>query len=115
MTIVETPFAWPMGQGDTLPALTGTLIGSNGVAVDLTYAISVVFNMASRDGRKVVTDGTVTVLDAMAGRVEYAWQAGDTDIAGDFTYSFTATFPSGTLTFTNAAPKGIVRISPRVP
>ncbi len=113
-TLIDAPFAWPMGQNDTLPTLTGTLVDNNGVPVDLTFAISVTFSMSSRDGRKVIVDAPVTILAPSAGRVEYVWLTGDTANAGDYTFDFVVTFPSGRLTFTNVNTKGIIRIAPGV-
>lgn len=79
-------------KGDRLPVLSATL-KSGGSAIDLTGA-GVVFRMTS--GATTVT-GTCTIVDATAGRVEYPWASGDTDVAGQYRGEFVITHSDGKL------------------
>ncbi len=73
-------------KGDTAPPLRVFLRQKDGTAIGLGTA-TVVFHMG--DGK--VASGSVTKLDASAGKVEYAWQAADTDTAGEFKSEFEIT------------------------
>ena len=70
-------------RGDTRTAIRATLIGPDGVPVDLSSATRVRWLMA--DGRReTVMDREAEVTDAAAGRVLVTFEPGDTDRAGLF-------------------------------
>lgn len=79
-------------QGDRLPVMAATLTTSDGSAIDLTAA-TVNFIYQASDGltAAVVGAGTVTITDATAGEVEYAWSAADAALdAGTYNAEFEA-------------------------
>lgn len=73
-------------RGDTSPALRFALFPAT---VDLTGA-SVVFNMRGR-----ITRASAAIVTTSPPVVEYAWAAGDTDLAGTRPAEFEVTFPGG--------------------
>lgn len=86
-------------QDDTSPALVATLVDEDQVAIDLTSATGVAFHMIDPGTTTPkVNGGSVTVLDAPNGRVSYAWQATDTDTAGDYDGEFEVTWTGGSKT-----------------
>ena len=74
-------------QGDLEPELSVTLIGADGAPADLTTASSVRLRFATTAGVELWVR-EAEVVDAPTGRVAYAWQAGDTDVAGSFYAEF---------------------------
>lgn len=88
-------------KGDRLPSLTSQFLVDD-VAVDLTGG-TVVFDMwASSTGTQAITDGSVTVTDAVNGRVRYDWTASDATLdAGVYVASFAATLTGKVLTAPN--------------
>ena len=94
-------------QNDTGPALIATLVDEDGVVVDLTGVAdaSVRFHMIdpSTATEKVDNNANTSVLaPATGGRVQYLWQAVDTDIAALFDGEIQVTFPGGQIiTFPN--------------
>jgi hypothetical protein len=70
---------------DTKVALAATLTRPDGTAVDLT-GLTVKFKMVARNNTVKVaeTAANVTVTDAAAGAVEYAFQSADVDTAGRY-------------------------------
>lgn len=75
-------------KGDLLPRIKATLKYSTGNAIDLSGA-TVRFRMwraATPDA--LVVDGVATIVDATAGKVEYAFASGDTDATGQFEASW---------------------------
>lgn len=87
-----------MTQGDTAPALAATFTSDadGTVPVDLTGA-TVVFWMRAVDGTVLVDDASVTVTDASAGTVSYAWASGDTGTVGRHAARFKVTYSDGTV------------------
>ncbi len=73
-------------KGDTAPPLRVFLRQRDGSPITLDTAV-VKFHM--NNGK--VASGTVTILDADLGKVEYSWQAADTDTAGSFSGEFEIT------------------------
>ena len=95
-------------QGDTGPPVDDTL-KSDDSADDLTGA-TVAFSLWQSDGTVVVDEDTsnVTVEDAAAGDVEYAFSGTDLDSAGLHFYEWTVTFSDGTeLTYPNTEADGV--------
>jgi len=70
---------------DTRPPLSGTLYDAQGLPVNLTGA-TLTLDMRRRFARVPlkISGAAVTVLDALAGTFQYAWQAGDTDEPGEY-------------------------------
>lgn len=87
-----------MKQGDTLPTLQAQLVNADGSNPNVTGS-TITFRMAATAHEPIIDDGAATVVDGPNGIVEYAWQAGDTDAAGQFKGEFsvdgTRTYPSG--------------------
>jgi len=85
-------------KGDTSPALTATLIDTDGEPAALTLAENVEFhlNIPYEDG-KISSDLTenVSILDAAEGRVQYDWQEGDTDEPGQREAEFVVEYDNG--------------------
>lgn len=93
--------------GDTAPAITATLKDGDGNPADL-QAADVVFRLRSIRGTEPVIDAPAENLqsgdgsDGSKGKVQYEWQAGDTDVAGGFYAEWPVTFSGGEIeTFRN--------------
>ena len=87
--------------GDRLPALARILNDANGV-IDLTGA-TVTFSMRDRASDSVkVNKSSVTVVNATAGSVSYAWASGDLDTEGHYDAEFEITSSGLVLTVPNA-------------
>lgn len=102
-------------QGDTGPSIKAILKGFDGIAQDLTGA-QVRFNLVNAANSKDVRidHGVVDITTAVNGEVEYVWEAGDTDIAGEYYGEFEATLADNTiLTFPNRKPI-LVHIIPQL-
>lgn len=65
-------------RGDTRPALTRQL-RRNGDPIDLSDADDVVLYVDDNDGG-LLLDASMTIVDAEAGRVRYAWASDDLDV-----------------------------------
>lgn len=89
-------------QNDTRPAIRATLKDADELPVDLTAA-TVEFHMRVYPaGTTKISAGSVVVLDAAKGDVEYRWVAADTDTADTFEAEYEVTFSDGTIqTFPN--------------
>lgn len=84
--------------GATNPALTATLQDASG-AVDLSTSTAKTVDLTLADGTSVRTAAAVSfVTDGTDGRVTYAWQEGDTDVAGELRCEFNITWGDGTIT-----------------
>ena len=95
------PAVTKIKRNDTAPAFTATLRDAAGVAVNLTGA-TVRFLMRNPRTRTLKVAAAMTILDATAGRVSYAWQTGDTDEAATYQVEVEVTFGDGTIeTFPN--------------
>ncbi len=94
-------------EGDTGPTLVATLVDEDGVVVDLTGVAdtSVRFHMIDpSSATEKVDDNTNTSVLAPPtdGKVQYDWQADDTDTPGLFDGEIQVTFPGGQIiTFPN--------------
>lgn len=106
MTATAQDFDFQIGRGDTLFPFDAVLRDANGDPIDLSLATRVDFHLGRRRGQgealaALAVDAEAQVLDAPAGLVRYAWQDGDTDVAGRFLADWMVTFPSGRLTVPN--------------
>jgi hypothetical protein len=80
-------------QGDTLPILTETIKGPNGVAVDLTGA-TVKFHLW-RPGEAAKVNAAGSVYDASGGIVKYSWGTTDLNTPGLYNAEWEITFIGG--------------------
>ncbi len=88
-------------KGDLLPVLEGHLQNSDTTPVDLTGAtVSIRF---SKPGGSVVT-ASAAIINAVGGIVQYAWQSGDTNTAGNLLVVFIVTRSGLPQTYPTAAP-----------
>ena len=69
--------------GDTAPSFSGTA-SVGGVALDLTTATSVRFQMRPVGVFAFAVDAAATIVTAATGSVRYDWVAGDLSDAGDY-------------------------------
>lgn len=82
-----------MKRGDTYPPVLATFVDPlSGVPIDLSTA-TVVFNARQVRGQAVLERRPVQVFDPAAGRVQYVWEEGDTDVAGHYLCEFEMTLP----------------------
>jgi len=95
-------------RGDRLPNLQATLKNEDGSIADLTGA-NVRFNMFPVGSVVAKVNSGASIEGAPTnGNVYYSWQAGDTDICGEFYGEFEVEFNSGLKeTFPN---KGYIKI-----
>jgi len=106
-------------QGDRRPYLKGQLVtldedGEVEGPQDLTGA-TVVFTMKNpKTGVVIIEEGPTTVLDIANGNVQYEWQEGDTDLAGDFLGEFEATFGDEAETYPNGKLGFKIKITPQL-
>jgi hypothetical protein len=89
-------------QGDTLPRIKATLKDATGATINLGGGALVRFRMRAQRGGALKVDQPATITDAAAGQVEYAWQAADTDTAGDYLAEWRVTFGSDRQTHPNS-------------
>lgn len=69
-------------QNDRLPIFSETLVDASGNAIDLTGCTA---KLQMRDKENtLVLDTALTIDDAEAGEVSYAWAAVDTQYAGEY-------------------------------
>lgn len=87
-----------MKQGDTGPPLTATLSNPDGTVANLTGSTVKLNVRATRGGTLLIDHGTVTLLDAVNGRVSYTWLVADTVNAGTFFVEWEVTYASGVKT-----------------
>lgn len=78
-------------EGQLLPGLADA-VTVGGKSFDLSTASEVTFSMRRPWESTLTVDHQVaTVTDASTGAVQYVWQAGDTDVPGDYLYWWTVT------------------------
>lgn len=88
-------------RGDRNPPLRRTLEDADGNAVDLTGTTVKFYMKNSRSSEIVVNGTTVVPLNAVGGVVQYEWEAGSTDTAGEFIAEFEVTDSGLKETFPN--------------
>lgn len=91
-------------RGDTSPGIKYALIPD-----DLTLAGATVRFQMENSARQTVIDAAATIDQATPPIVSYAWQAGDTDMAGNYSAEFRVTYADGSIeTFPNC---GFIAVS----
>jgi hypothetical protein len=96
-------------QNDTAPSIFGTL-AINGVAVNLTSASGVKFQMRLATDRRFTVDAAAVVVTPAAGAVRYDWAAGDLATAGDYVARWQVTFGDGSIQ--HSEPENTITIDP---
>jgi len=86
-------------QNDTRPYARATLYEDEDTfkVLDVSDVTGIVFNMKNKAGGTVKISGENADLtnDGTDGKVEYRWQAGDTDTIGTYDCEFEVTFTDG--------------------
>lgn len=83
-------------QNDTLPKLIATLRVGGAIIADLALATSVKLALSKRSTPDVFFFlGVATIINPAAGVVEYAWQAADTAVPGEFYGEWHITYTGG--------------------
>ena len=106
----------PIKQGDTSPLLVATLdtLAPDGtISPDDLSGCTVVLNL-KLGSKLVVAAGACTILDAVNGKVQYAWGANDTAKAGDAHAEFRSTDITGKVKRYPDYGDFIVKITPQV-
>jgi hypothetical protein len=85
-------------SGDVEPPLDVTLL-SDTEPVDLSGIVGVRLRTRATEGGPILIDSPMTVVDAANGLVRYEWQAGDTDVVGEFYAEYVVTWTEGEQTF----------------
>lgn len=85
--------------GDLLPVLAVQLVDANRRAVDINGS-TVRFDMVDETGRYIIENAVPTIVSDTLGKLEYAWQVGDTDVAGAYRASFTVTLQDDVTVYT---------------
>jgi hypothetical protein len=81
-------------QGDRRPAATAIAKDAKGVVIDLTGFTTPKFKMTDWNG-VVKIDAAATIVDFVAGSLQYDWATGDTDVAGTYRAKFEAVDAAG--------------------
>lgn len=84
-------------RNDTSPPFTVDLEDGNGDAVNLQVDDAVVFSMRESTSQTIKVTRQAAVFTPGDNRVEYRWQAGDTDTAGEYEAEWEVTFADGTV------------------
>lgn len=66
-----------MKAGDTNPPYSASLQDDSGNAIDLSNITQAKIHVRKKDTGELVVDKTMTVTNASAGELEYAWNTGD--------------------------------------
>lgn len=92
--------------------LVAVLIDAKGNVVDLSNAISIRFLMRQKGSSVLKVDLPAAVVNPPGadGKVSYAWQAGDTDTAGDYDAEFEVRFPGNKILTFPTTPKIRIRV-----
>lgn len=99
--MAQKPITYFVKRGDTLPVIGLDVLNSDGDPYDLTGAEAVFYMFADDVARTAKVDGeeaTVTTPGTL-GQLQYAFQANDTDTAGDYLAQFEVSQNGYTITF----------------
>lgn len=80
-------------SGDLVPVYALQLADAGGSAIDITSATEVRIRWTTPSGAAVTKD--LAIANATEGRVQYQWEAGDTDEVGRYTAEVLITWPDG--------------------
>jgi len=86
---------YTLKQGDLEPSVTGFLVDSTGLPVNLATATNVAFRMMGVLNHVEAFSRPAVIDDAVGGELSYPWQPGDTDLPGVFYAEFVVTWPIG--------------------
>lgn len=93
-------------EGQVLPAIADT-ITVGGKPYDLSSATAVKFSMRRPwSATPAIAQADANIVDAPTGKVDYAWQAGDTDEPGEWLYWWTVVSAAGS----QDTPEGNMRV-----
>lgn len=81
--------------GDTLPVIRAILRQGDGSVIDLADAAEVRFHMRRRGSTTLLIDKACDIPNPAGGIVQYAWQVGDFEDAGQYEAEFEITYTSG--------------------
>lgn len=84
-------------QGDTHNPITYNCADENNAIVPIQNAQAVHFSYRLQTSTTSPTKKTATVLNRDPGQLLYAWQTGDTAVAGDYYAEWIVTFQDGTI------------------
>lgn len=87
-------------QGDTLPVLRATIYEPGGSTPTGLHDCTVILLIRDTGGDTLLS-AECSIIDAAQGRVEYQWQAGDTETVGVHRGEFRVIHPSGIATVPN--------------
>lgn len=99
-----------MWQGDLLPVISTTLVGTNRLPADLTDVL-VYFSLRKNDAL-IFEAPAVVVGDPRLGKARYEWASGDTDRYGLFDAQWRGVFQGRPMSFPGSRYNS-VRINPR--
>jgi len=107
---VANPY-YELTQNDIPDPLTATLYDASDAVVDLTAATSITFHLDNNRTGPVTLAGAASVVDAAAGKVQYAWDANDTKVVGYYTGEFQVNFSGGKIITFPTDPKILIQIT----
>lgn len=97
--IPNVPEEFPLRRNDTLPPYQVDVLDEDGLPVDLSANLGVLFTMVAADGVAKIdrVAGTLVVGSdgSTVNRLRYDWIAGDTDTSGRYLAEFEVSFAGG--------------------
>lgn len=108
---------YKLKQGDRTPALRTTLTDqTTGLPIDLTTAVSAVFRMRKADATTLLINLPASIVSPpTAGKLEYAWNSGDTDTVGDYYVEWEVNYGAGNVKTYPSADYNLITIVPKLP
>lgn len=104
-------------QGDMTPALRTTLTDKEtGLPLDLTAATAARIRVRKADATALLFDRVASIVaPPTSGKLEYAWQAGDTAIAGDYYVEWEVSYGLGNVKTYPSADYNLITVVPKLP